>query len=259
MTKTLRIAALLACSFFTPAFAQADDDMNLPIDARVKLLMYDEADIYTITTRYGYQTNLVFSGSEEVQTISVGDRSLWQIIPSGNRLFIRPMADDVTTNMTILTNKHSYQFDLKSLPADVSKGNIYVAKFVYPEDRPQLPPPPPAPPPAPPVALMPAMPPPPPPVVTLAPLQANYHYTYQGPDALAPRQVYDDGNSTYFQWPSDAQPLPKIYVVHPGGSETLVTPYLKDGKMVVDTIAAKFALKSPGGTVYVYNELLAAK
>ena len=100
-------------------------------DKRIKMLMYDETDVYTITTRYGYQTNIIFSPQEEIELISVGDRSLWQIIPTGNRMFIRPMEEDVVTNMTVLTNKHSYQFDLKSLPADKT-GNIYVAQFVYP-------------------------------------------------------------------------------------------------------------------------------
>jgi type IV secretion system protein VirB9 len=109
-------------------------DVSFQGDSRIKMILYDESDVYTITTRYGYQTNVVFSAQEEIQLISVGDRSLWQIIPSGNRMFIRPMEEDVITNMTVITNKHSYQFDLKSLPADKS-GNIYVAKFVYDNNK----------------------------------------------------------------------------------------------------------------------------
>ena len=114
-------------------------DSELPGDSRIKLLMYDEADVYTITTRYGYQTNIVFAPTEEIELISVGDRSLWQIIPSGNRMFIRPMEEDVTTNMTVLTNKHSYQFDLKSVPGDKTTGNIYVAKFIYDAPKKMIP------------------------------------------------------------------------------------------------------------------------
>jgi type IV secretory pathway VirB9-like protein len=44
------------------------------------------------------------------------------------------MEEDVITNMTVITNKHSYQFDLNSLPPDKS-GNIYVAKFVYDKNK----------------------------------------------------------------------------------------------------------------------------
>lgn len=104
-------------------------------DNRIKLLMYNEADVFTIMTRYGYQTNIVFAPQEAIETISVGDRSLWQIIPAGNRIFIRPLEEDATTNMTVLTNRRSYQFDLKSLGPAVSEGNIYVATFLYPEEK----------------------------------------------------------------------------------------------------------------------------
>jgi type IV secretory pathway VirB9-like protein len=104
-------------------------------DNRIKLMMYNETDVFTITTRYGYQTNIVFAPQEAIETISVGDRSLWQIIPAGNRIFIRPMEEDATTNMTVLTNKRSYQFDLTSLGPAMTEGNIYVATFIYPEDQ----------------------------------------------------------------------------------------------------------------------------
>jgi type IV secretion system protein VirB9 len=112
---------------------------NVPCvqDGRIKVLPYDETDVYTITTKPGYQTNVVFSRTEEIETISVGDRSFWQIIPAGNRMFIRPMDEDVTTNMTVITNLRSYQFDLTSIPADSKEGNIYVAKFVYPPKKPK--------------------------------------------------------------------------------------------------------------------------
>src|SRR5690606_16844710 len=109
-----------------------------------------------------------------IETISVGDRSLWQIIPANNRLFIRPMQKGITTNMTLLTNKRAYQFDLKSLgEGDKNDNVVYVVKFLYPKPIVYTPPPPPppppvmqAPPPPPPVAQM---PPPPPPVADLTP------------------------------------------------------------------------------------------
>lgn len=100
--------------------------------SRIKVLMYNESDVYVIRTKYGYQTNIVFDPKEEIETISVGDRSLWQLIPAGNRLYIRPLNEDMKTNMTLITNKHSYEFDLKSVSKN-SNSNIYVAKFIYPD------------------------------------------------------------------------------------------------------------------------------
>lgn len=252
---------LAAATLLTPAAALAlDDEMMFPTDSRIRMLPYDESDVYTITTKYGYQTNLVFGPQEEIYTISIGDRSLWQVIPSGNRLFIRPMHEDVLTNMTVLTNKHSYYFDLKSVGDDSKSSNIiYVAKFVYPEDMARQPKPAEASPydrhmstalPTPPAMSSAAVP-----VASAAVVAGkdNYNYTYSGSDALAPLKVFDDGKSTFFQYSASTQP-PSTYIVAQDGSEKPVAHYMKDGYLVVDDVAGEWLLKSAGGSILVYNE-----
>ncbi len=275
--------AAVAFTWVSPgsAFA-APAELTPPVDSRIKLLMYDENDVYTITAKYGYQTNVVFSPSEEIQTISVGDRSLWQIIPAGNRMFIRPMSQDVITNMTILTNKRSYQFDLKAVPEDKEGANIYVAKFVYPEDIRHIHEPEflsaPTEKEAPvqpvdlktapaategsatPAAAAPIAPPSAPLASAGAgithPVNPNYNYTYTGPDELAPTQVYDDGKTTYFKYRAVNQSLPNIYVIEADGREQPVTRYVRGDAMAVDIVAAKFALKNSNGTILIFNEML---
>jgi type IV secretion system protein VirB9 len=91
------------------------------------------------------------------------------------------------------------------------------------------------------------------------PAHINYNYTYTGPDALAPQQVFDDGMLTYFKWQEYPPTVPSVYVVHPDGTESLARLNMKGDLLVVEAIAPKLALKSPGGTVYVYNEMLASK
>lgn len=291
MRKSVSLLTLVAISLATtPTYAASDSiEPSLPVDNRIKVLMYDESDVYTISTKYGYQTNVVFSPSEEIQTISVGDRSLWQIIPSANRLFIRPMEQDIITNMTVLTNKRSYQFDLKSVAAETkeTKGNIvYVAKFFYPDDMPrraasmmEMP-----------VAAAPVTPveAPPAPVAEVVPTEtpkevvpaqytpsvnepvimasttetttppkdANFNYTFTGPDDLAPLQVYDDGKSTYFKYRAIGQPLPNVYIVASNGDEQPVTRYVKNDMMVIDAVVNKLSLKNSNGTVLIYNETM---
>ncbi len=118
--------------------------LDFPVDGRIKMLEYHANDIYTVHTLYGYQTNVEFESEEQVQTISVGDRSMWQIIPAGNRLFIRPMDEDVATNMTVITNVRAYQFDLKAgkgTPKE-NPGLVYVVRFMYPSLVPVAPAPP---------------------------------------------------------------------------------------------------------------------
>jgi len=262
-----------------------------PAGARVKLLQYDESNVYVIRTKYGYQTNIVFAPNEEIQTISVGDRSLWQLIPAGNRLFIRPMSENVTTNMTLLTNKHSYEFDLKSLDKD-DESNIYVAKFVYTpkaenavfsapmmSQSPQI------------LAQTPVTPPiiakqfpqtqstvnsgvnydhvlklpnsvastpvaEKPMVAVAKPVINNYNYTYSGLDAIAPAQVYDNGKSTFINYQTLKKPLPEVFVVTAGGQEFLTTPVVQGNSLVVNDVAGEIVLRGNGGEIKIYNEAL---
>ena len=271
MRTLLIVAALCAC--LLPGTAMADgvepifSSEGVSTDSRVRLLHYDDNDVYTINTRYGYQTSIVFGKNEEIQTISVGDRSLWQIIPSGHRLFIRPMDNGVITNMTVLTNKHSYLFDIKSDKSEKTGPILYVAKFVYLDDvkttSPMLPYAASA---ADKAAMLrqinntaqitsttanaPA-----PLAANVHPINPNYNYTFSGPDQLAPLQVYDDGRSTYIKYPHDTQPLPNAYIVDSTG-EHLTTHYIRDGVMVVDAVTGEMALKNSDGTVHIYNESL---
>ncbi len=285
--KNITSAFILCLSTLTSTTVLAADYSDMfPADSRIRILPYDESDIYTITTKYGFQTHIVFASDEQIETISMGDRSLWQIIPSSNRLFIRPMVDDVTTNMTVITNKRSYNFDVKSVGEDSKNTSIiYVAKFVYPdqmqeaaaspydeqiesvdnvfpdavsnapEHMPYVPSVPErqasetmsAPVVAPTVAQLPA---------TTQPMQMNKSYTFAGPDELAPTQVHDDGRSTYFKYRDMNQPLPNAYVVASDGREKPAGYYVKDGFMVIDEVAGEWVLKSSAGTVMVYNEIL---
>lgn len=239
--------------------------MDFPVsDSRIKVIRYDENDVYKITTQYGYQTNIVFDRSEAIDTISVGDRSLWQIIPVANRLFIRPMQQGISTNMTLITNKRSYQFDIKSLGAeDKDDDVVYVAKFIYTSapvyEAPPMPPPPPPPPP---VAQSPAPPPvvqaPAPSPVAPSAIYTNYNYTYSGPDTLAPLQVFDNGDATFIKYLEVPSPVPNIYTIDDNGNKMLVTAEKKDNLLVVYTVAKKIELEHPDGNIIVYNEMLNA-
>ncbi len=106
-------------------------------DSRIKTFVYNENDVYRILTYIGYQMNIEFGKKEHIQTISVGDRTGWQIIPSGNRLFIRAMEKESHTNMTIVTNKRAYQFDLYSAPPGKHGWDelVYVVRFYYPDEE----------------------------------------------------------------------------------------------------------------------------
>jgi type IV secretion system protein VirB9 len=244
---------------------------------RMLTLEYSADDIYSIPTKCGYQTSIVFDSDEEIETISVGDRSTWQIIPAGSRLFIRPLVEGIATNMTVLTNQRSYQFDIKS--ARGKKGPVvYVAKFTYKPETPaptaapfesasapaitQLPFTSPTakttpafvPPPMPASDPRPSGPRPPAHVGITTPENPNYNYTYAGPDDLAPLRVYDDGSATYIKYRDVNQPIPNAYVRDASGNETMVPSRVQNGLMVIDAVAGELALKNSSGIVQIYNE-----
>jgi type IV secretory pathway VirB9-like protein len=311
-------------AFTAPAFAN-DPTMEYPSDSRIKILKYSASDIFTIYTLYGYQTNIEFANGEEVQTISVGDRSLWQIIPSANRLFIRPMDDNVSTNMTVITNLRTYQFDIKSGSGSIDNNPrmVYVARFTYPDkktssaevvyipaqqtppispivntptpvaniSKPLMTPPPaepltsitPTPTPQPlnvqpfaPQPMMSPIPPaPPPPPMDTQPqstnseprtinAKINTHYTFTGPDELAPVQVYDDGTKTFIRFAKLEGALPEAKIITENG-ETISAPQTAKGASMaleVNTVAPRIILSyanDPSKEVTLYNEALGNK
>ncbi len=281
---TLCVCAL-ACLLVTTASVNAQP---ITADSRIKTFVYNPNEVFTITTHYGYQSNIEFGPKETIDTISVGDRVAWQIIPAGRRLFIRAMEENARTNMTIVTNQRAYQFDLRSSSANAVFGSeelTYVVRFYYPSEAVAgavyVPPPTiaapvvaPTPAPAPimsapaprpaPIALTPppstrapapvaAAPVTPAPTPTPAAPSVNYRYTFSGPNDIAPTKIYDDGRTTYFKLPSNT--TPKFSIVTAAGEEvSMPARRTPEGLLAVDAIAARFRLNQVGREVIVYNE-----
>ena len=112
-----------------------DYDLSLTKDTRIKEYIYNPNDVYLLQLHYGYQSQIEFQKNEIIKTISVGDTYAWKVTPLGNILFINPMEKNMRTNMTIITNKRTYQFDLVSREFDQSSINelVYVIRFYYPK------------------------------------------------------------------------------------------------------------------------------
>lgn len=222
---------------------------NQPIvtDSRIKTLVYNPNEVFRIVTNYGFQSNIEFSPNERIMTISLGDQAAWQIIPSENTLFIRALIEVAHSNMTVITDKRKYQFDLfaRSL-ADVPDEELsYVVRFYYPDDNfdtrvesstPAY---------SSPAASFPSAP--------ADPSALNYRYSLSGPQNIAPVRVYDDGRSTYFQF-AQSNFRPQIFMVNSAGRESPVNGYAQGDTIVVDAIGGNFTIRSGSDTVCVFNE-----
>ncbi len=112
-----------------------DEDLPITRDTRIKTYIYNKNEVYLLVLHFGYQSHIEFAQGESVQTISVGDTFAWKITPMSNRIFIRPLEKNIKTNMTIITNKRTYQFDLvaKELEEGEEEDLVYQVKFFYPK------------------------------------------------------------------------------------------------------------------------------
>ncbi|AXU06341.1 TrbG/VirB9 family P-type conjugative transfer protein [Rickettsia japonica] len=111
------------------------DDLSITKDNRIKTYIYNPNEVYLLVLHFGFQSHIEFAKNEEIQNIILGDAYAWKITPLANRLFIKPLEKDIRTNMTIITNKRIYEFDIAS--TELMMGNerdlVYVIKFYYPK------------------------------------------------------------------------------------------------------------------------------
>lgn len=252
------VAAMPLAVAVHPRSAAADQPITT--DSRIKTLVYNPNEVFSLVTHYGYQSNIEFGARETIDMISVGDRIAWQISPAGRRLFIRAQEENAHTNMTVVTNLRAYQFDLRSSAADAVFGSeelTYVVRFFYPEEggdhsgawfQP-------------PGALRQASSAQPvsaavtiaPPAPTAAAPIYNYRYTYSGADSVAPVKIFDDGKNTYFKFSGAAAPQVAIITAR-GESLDIPTRVTPDGLITVNAVAPRFSIRQSGQQVVVYNE-----
>lgn len=134
MMIIVRLIIAIALFFTANNSIAAGDDIPLTTDSRIKTYIYSQNEVYLLVLHYGFQSHIEFAKGENIETITLGDTYAWQITPLENRLFIKPMEKNIRTNMTVITNRRTYQFDLvaKELMDGDEKDLVYVVRFYYP-------------------------------------------------------------------------------------------------------------------------------
>ncbi len=247
-------------------------------DSRIRTLVYNPNEVYELKFYYNYQSFIEFSEDEEIEMISIGEAFAWRLTPAGKRLFIRPLEIAAHTNMTIITNRRTYHFDIRSdeFTGKADEDLVYTIRFFYPQVGQPLPLPPQL---ATPnvAAPVPAVPAPqaevqrsiiktPFPgarvdepisgVITRNPEgnEMNFDYSLAGKsDNIVPLKVYDDGNETYFQFANDNLVIPSISAVDFAGSEKQLTYIIRDNYVVVPAIGRQFTLRLAESLLCIYN------
>jgi type IV secretion system protein VirB9 len=206
------------------------------IDPRIRTVAYDDDQVVLLTGYLGYQMMIEFAPDERIENVSIGDGLGWQVTPNhkANLLFLKPIADASPTNMTVVTDRRRYAFDLRARrrrggsPASMA----YVVRFLYVDDAP--------------VRVVTTPPPDPPPE------RRNIAYSYTGSRSSLPSEVFDDGRFTYFRWAENAS-VPALFLVGPDGAESIVNYHIRDGYQVVEQTAARFVLRDGKSVTTVIN------
>src|SRR5262249_1904649 len=107
---------------------------SLVTDKRVKTFTYSDNQVYELVAYYGYFTDVELGADEDLKTVSAGDSAAFQIKPAdgGHHIFIKPMAHGARTNLSVITSKRIYIFDLTSRSVQNPDKLTYFVRFVYP-------------------------------------------------------------------------------------------------------------------------------
>ena len=228
------------------------------IDSRIKTIVYNPNEVIELTFHYGFQSFIEFEEDEEIEVISLGESFPWKITPVGKRMFIRPLQINTNTNMTVITSKRTYMFQL-SADSYEGKGDeelIYSVRFFYPDTSnsktPQFN-----------NAKYSSS------ASSLSPntqeeeesvldnfkrgTVLNFDYSMTGENgSIGLLKAFDDGINTYFEF-SDQSFIPVIHKVNLDGSEEIVK-YFRDGPyIVVNTVQLQFSLRVTGHVLCVFN------
>jgi type IV secretion system protein VirB9 len=235
----LALFAALAASAATGARAS---------DSRIRDIRYDDRAVTSLRGCSGFQLTIEFEPSEQIENIAVGDAMRWQVTPNkrSNLIFLKPSSHASLTNMTVVTDRRRYNFELSPAGADAcARGDVvYDLRFTYPAEKT--------------AQVAEAAPPPPPPEAAPQteeppPGERNDDYSYTGVAANVPQRAFDDGRSTYLRW-ADGVAAPAIYTLGPDKSEALVNYSVRGDYVVVDQVSPAFVLRRGNQVAVLYND-----
>ena len=248
MIRGLLLAATAAASLIAQTASAAGDD-------RLIHHMYAENEVVRIDGRPGVQATITFGDGEAIENVAVGDSATWQITPNkrADVLFVKPIESGARTNMTVVTDRHTYFFDLVASP---KAKPVYLLRFTY-KDEPKKA-----------TAANGAA------LASLTPAEQsvlggeaggapvdpaslNFAWRPKGDAKVLPARIYDDGSATYLLWGEKSE-VPAILVLNEKGEEGAVNYSVRGRTIVVDDVPKAIVLRSGKSQATMFNERPAA-
>jgi type IV secretion system protein VirB9 len=234
-----RLIGALTMVLFASAASGGSDGAA---DERIRYLTFDPDLVVTIEAVVGIVVHIVLEPGESYLAHAFGDGKAWDFAYRQHHLFLKPVAKDADSNLTVVTDKRSYHFALK-LRTDKGVVPTYELVFRYPGadakrrrqearereveealERPVRSP--------------------------------NVRYSMSGDEDLAPVNCWDDGEFTSFKF-GPATDLPAIYFVDAEGKESVAgrhTSGRANEIVVMHKVAARWVLRLGQRALLVFNE-----
>lgn len=224
-----------------------DDSLGEPLQRSEDslLLEYRSGVVNKIYCCPGYVTDIQLQLGEQIQRITTGDKSRWNIetffsdVLEGGRwhIYLRPLQLGLETNIIIATDKHNYQI----LAATDTLYNPIV-EWNYPGEtqeydfgiKSQK-------------VLE---------VESVDKLNFSYIISKSKRYSWTPNFVFDDGFRTYINIPEDVlhKINPALFMVNQDGTLVFVNYLISNGNLVVDTVGTEFQMRVKDQVVRIRRE-----
>lgn len=237
-----RLSCFLAGLALTAAAQAAQEPEPSKADARIRYVTYDPNNVVLIYSKIGASLLIQFAADERLVDMVGGDVEAWGAASTKarNGIFLKPAAEAPQTNMQVITDRRTYNFEVKLAPK--GKPNYFTVRFRYPEDerkaastnteKQEV------------RALLDAGAP-----------AGNRNYTVQGSSELAPVEAWDDGRSTFLRFRARAG-IPAIYSARGGDGEEeqIESAVTKNDVVQVPAVRRKLVLRIGREVACVFNE-----
>ena len=223
MMKMKLLFTFLFTGLFTSNSALAEAvPTGTQYDSRIKNVVYNPDNVTRINVAPGITSLIQFSASEyindDIGGAALGDPTAWRVNVRGNNVWLRPAAPEPDTNLTIITNKRTYLFNLVSVKNPNSAS--WSVRFIYPEPKSTK-------------------------KISDKPCQGkiqNYRYFARGDKAIMPIAVWDNGTFTCMSFRAGMD-LPVIFKKFPDNSEGLINSHIEDEFVVIHEVNAEYRVR----------------
>lgn len=206
----------------------------------IQVYPYTKGALYQLYAAVNQVTDIALEAGEKLVSVSAGDTVRWVVgdTSSGEganaqvHILVKPIGADLETNLVITTDRRTYHLEMRSSEATYMASVSWTypaAELVSLRKRSEE------------AAFA---------VAAIADGGVNidelrFRYRLEGDAPWKPRQVFDDGNKVYIQFPSGItkSEAPPLFIIGPDGKSALVNYRVRGTTYIVDRLFAAAELR----------------